>query len=105
MKMIQTDWLQRLRDGVEITSAEMQHYVNKLNRVAPSLGESKQEFTAPEVANVLFGDSDTKGVYALIEAGEIGFSDFGTGSKRRGKISRHSVYDFLKRHCKDAGQL
>lgn len=105
-KVVQRDWLQEIRDGREITSAEMQVYVNILNEVDPKMGESKQLFTATEVALVLFGTTDTKGVYALCETGAIGYTDIGTGTeKRKFTFSRHSIYQFLKSHCKDEGML
>ena len=106
MKMIQTDWMQQRIDMLEIKSVEMHKYVERLNAIDPVRGEGRGEFTAPEIANVLNPlHPDTKLVYALIEAGELGYSDFSTGSKRRAVVSRESIYAFLKRRCKDAGQL
>ena len=103
---IQRDWVQEILDGREITSAEMQLYVNRLNKVDPKMGESKQMFTATDVALVLFDTKDTKGVYALCEGGAIGYSSIGTGKdKRKYSFSRHAIYKFLADRCKDAGQL
>ena len=105
MKTVQRDWLQEIKDGQMVTSREMQYFVNQLNNVDPRRGESKQRFTAPEVALALFDTTDSKCVYALVESGEIGHSDFGTGEKRRATFSRDSIYEYLKKHCKDAGQI
>ena len=99
---IQTDWLERLRSGVAVTSAEMAHYVEQLNRVDPVQGESKQVFSAAETALVLFGTTDTKGLYALVDAGAIGHAEIGTKGRRRCVFTRYAIYEFLKRRCMDA---
>ena len=104
--VVQRDWLQELRDGREITSAEMQLYVNRMNEIDPQMGESKQRFTATDVALILFDTQETKGVYALCDEGKIGYTNISTGKEKRKYIfSRHAIYQFLKNCCKDRGQL
>ena len=103
-KAVQSDWLQDIRDGETVSSKEMAYYVGELNRIDPAQGASKQKFTATEVALALFGTTDTKCVYALVESGAIAHSDFGSGSKRRATFIRESIYDYLRKHCKAVGQ-
>ena len=104
-KAVQSDWLQDIRDGETVSSKEMAYYVGELNRIDPAKGASKQKFTATEVALALFGTTDTKCVYALVESGAIAHSDFGSGSKRRATVIRESIYDYLRKHCKAVGQI
>lgn len=104
-RAVQSDWLQDIRDGETVSSKEMAYYVGELNRIDPAMGASKQRFTATEVALALFGTTDTKCVYALVESGAIAHSDFGVGTKRRATFIRDSIYEYLRKHCKNAGEL
>lgn len=103
--VVQSDWIQDIRDGETVSSKEMAFYVGELNRIDPKLGASKQKFTATEVALALFGTTDTKCVYALVDSGAIAHSDFGAGTKRRATFIRESIYDYLRKHCKAVGQI
>lgn len=100
--MVQTDWLERLRSGKEVTSAEMAQFVELLNRVDPVQGESKQIFSATETSLVLFGTADTKSLYELVDSGAIGHAEIGTKERRRCVFTRYAIYEFLKRRCMDA---
>ncbi len=102
---IQTDWLQKIRDGEMIDSAEMAYFVEKLNKVDPAKGESKQIFSARDVALVLFGTAETKGVYALCDSNAIGHIDVGTGTKRKCMFTRYAIYEFLRGRCADQSQF
>lgn len=103
--VVQSDWIQDIRDGETVSSKEMAFYVGELNRIDPTQGASKQKFTATEVALALFGTTDTKCVYALVDSGAIAHSDFGAGTKRRATFIRESIYDYLRKHCKAVGQI
>lgn len=97
---VQGDMFQRLRDALEVTSVEMATFVDRMNRFAG--GESKMDFTAVEVALVLFDRPETKLVYALYDSAAIGGSDLGTGRlKRNLHVSRASLYKFLRERCTD----
>lgn len=97
---VQGDMFQRMRDMLDVTSVEMANFVDRMNHFAG--GESKTDFTAVEVALVLFNSPDTKRVYALYDSAAIGGSDFGTGKiKRDLHVSRASLYKFLQERCAD----
>lgn len=97
---VQGDMFQRLRDLREVTSVEMASRVELMNKFPG--GEGKTHFSAVEVALVLFGTSDSKRVYELFEAGEIGGADLGTGTQKRNlSVSRESLYAYLRSHCCD----
>lgn len=102
MDAVQTDWIETLRSSREITSAEMAQFVEKLNRVDPRRGESKQIFSAVETSLVLFGTEDTKSLYELVDSGSIGHTEIGTKNRRRCVFSRYAIYEFLKARCYDA---
>jgi len=97
---VQGDMFQRMRDMLDVTSVEMANFVYRMNHFPG--GESKMDFTAVEVALVLFNSPDTKRVYALYDSAAIGGSDFGTGPiKRDLHVSRASLYKFLQQRCSD----
>ena len=85
-----------------ISRSEYDTYIDILNHIDPAKGETKKTFTATELALVLFDTTDTKGVYALVESGELKGSNFGTGdTKRRCKFTRDSIKEFLDKRCLD----
>lgn len=91
---------QRMHDLLAVTSVEMARFVDRMNRFRG--GESKTDFTAVEVALVLFDRPDTKRVYALYDSAAIGGTDLGTGDKKRDlHVSRASLYQFLQERCTD----
>lgn len=96
MKTIQRyaerDWVQELEERRLITSAEMQFFVDRMGTAST--------FNAPELAAVLNTSVNT--VYALVDAGEIGYIDRGTGKKRYCLFPRESVMKFLQERCNKA---
>lgn len=97
---VQGDMFQRMRDMLDVTSVEMASFVERMNHFKG--GESKMDFTAVEVALVLFDRPDTKRVYALYDSAAIGGTDLGTGEKKRDlHVSRASLYKFLRERCAD----
>lgn len=88
-KYTERDWLQELEESRHITSAEMQFFVARMG--------SKTVFNAPEVAAVLATSVNT--VYALVDRGDIGYIDRGTGKKRYCIFPRESVLKFLQQRC------
>ena len=92
-----------LEELPEITTRNMARYVARLNRVDPKLGELKDEFTAADIGDVLYGNRDTgsRAVYRLFDEGYIGGSDIGTGRKRNVRISRYDFMAFLEERCAD----
>ena len=90
MELVQRDWLQEIEDGKQITSVEMQIYVNRLG--------TQREFTARELAAAL-NFKAVSSVYALVDAGKIGFINKGRGQKRYCVFPRESVLIFLKKRC------
>ena len=93
MAMVQRDWIQEIEDGKMITSMEMQAYVNRLG--------TQREFTARELAAAL-GFAAVSSVYALVDAGAIGYFNRGRGRKRYCVFPRESVLRFLQRRCNQA---
>lgn len=91
-KCAERDWVQELEESRLITSTEMQFFVNRMG--------SATMFNAPELAAVLNTSVNT--VYALVDAGEIGYIDRGTGSKRYCLFPRESVMRFLQERCNKA---
>lgn len=91
-KCAERDWVQELEESRLITSTEMQFFVNRMGSAAT--------FNAPELAAVLNTSVNT--VYALVDAGEIGYIDRGTGSKRYCLFPRESVMRFLQERCNKA---
>lgn len=90
MAIVQRDWLQEIEDGRMITSVEMQVYANRLG--------TQREFTARELAAAL-GFAAVSSVYALVDAGAIGYINKGRGTKRYCVFPRESVLCFLQRRC------
>lgn len=87
----------------EITTRNAARYMARLNRVNPTQGETKDEFTAADIGDVLYGNRDTgsKLVYRLYDEGYIGGTDVGTGSKRNLRISRADFIEFINERCSD----
>ncbi len=88
----QRDWVLELEESGRITSAEMQFFVNRMG--------ARMTFNAPELAGVLNTSVNT--VYALVDAGRIGYIDRGTGRKRYCLFPRASVMKFLQDRCNRA---
>ena len=88
-KFAERDWVQELEERKLITSAEMQFFVNRMG--------ARVTFNAPELAGVLNTSVNT--VYALVDSGEIGYIDRGTGKKRYCLFPRESVMKFLQERC------
>ena len=88
-KCAERDWVQELEESRLITSTEMQFFVNRM--------EAKVCFNAPDLAAVLCTSVNT--VYALVDSGEIGYIDRGTGKKRYCLFPRESVMKFLQERC------
>lgn len=91
-RFAERDWVQELEESKVITSAEMQFFVNRMG--------SATTFNAPELAAVLNTSVNT--VYALVDAGVIGYIDRGTGKKRYCLFPRESVMRFLQDRCNKA---
>lgn len=89
---VQRDWVQELEDRRRITSAEMQFFVDRMG--------SATTFNAPDLAAVLC--TSVNSVYALVDAGEVGYIDRGSGSKRYCVFPRESVMKFLQERCNKA---
>ena len=87
----------------EITTRNAARYLARLNRVNPAQGETKDEFTAADIGDVIYQNRDTgsKLVYRLYDEGYIGGTDVGTGSKRRLRISRADFIEFINERCSD----
>lgn len=87
----------------EITTRNAARYLARLNRVNPAQGETKDEFTAADIGDVLYKNRDTgsKLVYRLYDEGYIGGTDVGTGSKRNLRISRADFIEFINERCSD----
>ena len=87
--IVQRDWVLEMEEAGKITSAEMQFFVNRMG--------SATIFNAPELAAVL--GTGVNSVYALCEAGEIGYIDRGSKSKHYYVFPRPSVLKFLQLRC------
>ena len=87
----------------EITTRNAARYLARLNRVNPAQGETKDDFTAADIGDVLYKNRDTgsKLVYRLYDEGYIGGTDVGTGSKRNLRISRADFIEFINERCSD----
>lgn len=90
MGLVQRDWIQEIEDGTMITSAEMKIYVDRLG--------TQREFTARELAAAL-NFKAVSSVYALVDAGAIGYINKGRGRKRYCVFPRESVLMFLQKRC------
>lgn len=84
---VRRDWVQEEEDSRVVDSVETQS-------VARQLG-SRSFVTAPELAIVL--NMSTNAVYSLVDSGEIGYIDVGSGTKRRCIFPRASVIAFAKK--------
>ena len=90
MALEQRDWIIEMEEAGKVSSMEMQHYVRKMG--------AKLEFNAVEVAGIL-GYQRAESVYALCEAGEIGYIDRGSRSKHYYVFPRVSILKFLQNRC------
>lgn len=86
---VERDWVQELEDSKNITSAEMQFFVNRMG--------AKAVFNAPDLAAVL--STSVNSIYALVDCGAIGFIDRGSRGKRYCIFPRESVMKFLQSRC------
>lgn len=87
--VVQRDWVLEMEEAGKITSAEMQFFVNRMG--------ASTIFNAPELAAIL--GTGVNSVYALCEAGEIGYIDRGSKSKHYYVFPRPSVLKFLQKRC------
>ena len=90
MAMVQRDWVLEMEEAGKVNSIEMQHYVRKMG--------TQLEFNAVEVAGVL-GYQKAESVYALAEAGRIGYLSRGRGKHRYYVFPRASVMKYLQENC------
>lgn len=92
-----------LSEVPEVTTRNMARFVERLNRVNPKKGETKMEFSAADIGDVLYGNRDTgsRAVYRLYDEGYIGGADLGTGRKRQLHVSRYDFMKFLEERCAD----
>lgn len=88
-RVVQRDWVQELEERKVITSAEMQVFVNRMG--------TAKEFNAPTLATIL--NTSVSAIYALVDAGAIGFIDKGRSRKRYCVFPRESVMKFLQSRC------
>jgi len=84
------DWDEAIRHSQVICNMSMQCYVNKMG--------TQQAFTAVELAAVL-GFPNTNRIYELVDSGEIGSLNRGSGRKRYCVFPRPCVMQYLQRHC------
>lgn len=87
--VVQRDWVLEMEEAGKITSAEMQFFVNRMG--------ASTIFNAPELAAIL--GTGVNSVYALCEAGEIGYIDRGSKTKHYYVFPRPSVLKFLQERC------
>lgn len=90
MGSAQRDWIVEMEEAGQVTSLEMQHYVRKMG--------TQLEFNATEVALIL-GYQRAESVYALCEAGRIGYLSRGKGKRRYYIFPRASVMKYLQDSC------
>ena len=90
MALEQRDWIIEMEEAGKVSSMEMQHYVRKMG--------AKLEFNAVEVAGIL-GYQRAESVYALCEAGKIGYLSRGRGKYRYYIFPRASVFKYLQENC------
>ena len=90
MGAVQRDWVMEMEEAAMVTSLEMQHYVRKMG--------TQLEFNATEVALIL-GYQRAESVYALCEAGRIGYLSRGKGKRRYYIFPRASVMKYLQDSC------
>mgnify|MGYP003318898851 FL=1 len=83
------DWILEIEERSRITSVEMQFFVNRMG--------AQLVFNAPDLAGVLM--CSTNNIYALVDAGEIGYIDRGSSKKRYCIFPRESVLKFLQDRC------
>lgn len=87
--VVQRDWVLEMEEAGKITSVEMQYFVNRMG--------AQTIFNAPELAAIL--GTGVNSVYALCEAGEIGYIDRGSRSKHYYVFPRVSILKFLQQRC------
>ena len=92
-EMTQRDWIQELEDAEHVNSVEMQAFVKEMR--------GKSKFTPLEVAGILGYGADAEAVFALCEAGKLGYLARPTakGERRSYVIPRVSLLKFLKANC------
>ena len=90
MALEQRDWIIEMEEAGKVNSMEMQHYVRKMG--------TKLEYNAVEVAGIL-GYQRAESVYALCEAGKIGYLSRGRGKHRYYIFPRASVFKYLQENC------
>lgn len=88
-KPVERDWVLEMEEAGLITSAEMQFFVNRMG--------VQTLFNAPELAGVL--GTSVNSIYALCDAGKIGYIDRGSKSKHYYVFPRPSVLKFLQTRC------
>ena len=89
-QLVQRDWVIEMEEAGKVSSMEMQHYVRKMG--------AQLEFNAVEVAGIL-GYQRAESVYALCEAGKIGYLSRGQGKHRYYIFPRASVLKYLQENC------
>ena len=92
-QLVQRDWVIEMEEAGKVSSMEMQHYVRKMG--------TKLEYNAVEVAGIL-GYQRAESVYALCEAGKIGYLSRGQGKHRYYIFPRASVLKYLQENCNKA---
>ena len=90
MALEQRDWVIEMEEAGKVSSMEMQHYVRKMG--------AQLEFNAVELAGIL-GYQRAESVYALCEAGKIGYLSRGQGKHRYYIFPRASVLKYLQENC------
>ena len=90
MSLEQRDWVIEMEEAGKVSSMEMQHYVRKMG--------TQLEFNAVELAGIL-GYQRAESVYALCEAGKIGYLSRGQGKHRYYIFPRASVLKYLQENC------
>ena len=89
-QLVQRDWVIEMEEAGKVSSMEMQHYVRKMG--------AQLEFNAVELAGIL-GYQRAESVYALCEAGKIGYLSRGQGKHRYYIFPRASVLKYLQENC------
>jgi len=97
-QLVQRDWVIEMEEAGKVSSMEMQHYVRKMDEYKDKFGNLLNEFTAVELAGIL-GYQRAESVYALCEAGMIGYLSRGQGKHRYYVFPRASVLKYLQENC------
>ena len=90
MALEQRDWVIEMEEAGKVSSMEMQHYVRTMGTTL--------EYNAVELAGIL-GYQRAESVYALCEAGKIGYLSRGQGKHRYYIFPRASVLKYLQENC------